>query len=1324
MKLSIALIFVCALDLYASNDYAEIGLPVTEIYDTYTHLGSSQLWWLIQKENGMIYSAGNTGISEWDGERWTHYPTPSASRVRALTIWKDNNIYIGTNNDIGHYTVDETGHLIYQSLLTDWSEEDKQFGEIWSVASNDSGVMFLSSHGLFFWDGTRVITIDGAQSGSHRIFAVGDSFYYKANDASDLMEIEISVSPQIITSDYSLEPKATIRQIIQNKNGGLTIFTAQHGVYEIQSGQLFMRTPASAFAEGVNIFNATQSKDGYYYAVSLYDGLYILDVGFNVVKNYREEDGLDTSTLLSVMEDYQGVIWISGVPNIIKMVPPHIYSHYMTESNVGDSENIELVGNRITLVGDSVHQLTINNDPRAAAYFKHITPNRERTWKAISKDDLLIYAGQGGVYSMRLDENGNFVDHHNIFSALFAKSVAFMPEGDKLFVVTTQGLHRLDYIDGEWQEKFIEGTEAELQYLLIDRKKIIWAGSETQILYRVENAHTDDVATEVKLLTEKDGLSPGDVVPFEFASKVVFGTSNGLMQYVEQTETLTFVTELPNLFHTEGTDVYRFNQDAFGRIWFRAGKSAGYIRKKGQEWEINDRIFKHFGSFGHKGFVSTSGSSVWFSTPNAEIYRINVDVLKKLPPEGKLNIRSITSLDSGETYHGGHAPLSMPVLDQKTNSIRIQFALVSNNVLNARSGRKTKYRHRLIGSGRNDFSSWTEEAQKDYTSLSGGDYQFELQAQDLWGRVTQTHFSFNVSPIWYLSKTAWVIYGILFISMMLLSAWLSQRWKAVKLNKRNLELEKLVLKRTEEVQSKADELKKQQVLKDRFFSNVSHEFRTPLTLTIAPLEAILSDHLELDKNINKHINSALSNSKKMLDLIGLVLDINRLEAGSFPLKIDAYNISELIYQTAEKFTMLADQNRQTIHVDCPEETVIAYFDIDQIEKCLANLISNAIKYNLQGGNITIKVIQTNNAVGIEVKDDGPGISHEFEKNIFDRYAQGIASEHITSPGTGIGLALVKELMELHHGDVKLKNVPGLGCEFTLWLKKGSAHFNTADFITQTDDRRLLQNIDKAGGKEQSVLHDDHVINTDLSRILVVDDHVELRGFIADRFSNNYLVIQAANGQDGYDLALSQLPDLIISDVMMPIMDGFEMVRRIKENPLLNAIPIIFLTAKSTKRETVEGLQTGVDDYLVKPFDTSELVTRINLLLKSRKVIRESIKSDLIKQMAGFKETDNFAEKLNANIFEHLGDPNFNVEQLAKNMAMSRITLYRKCQKILNKKPNKIITETRLQHALRLIKEDKYSISEIAYGTGYESLAYFSKSFKKYHGISPSKVNSC
>jgi YesN/AraC family two-component response regulator len=360
----------------------------------------------------------------------------------------------------------------------------------------------------------------------------------------------------------------------------------------------------------------------------------------------------------------------------------------------------------------------------------------------------------------------------------------------------------------------------------------------------------------------------------------------------------------------------------------------------------------------------------------------------------------------------------------------------------------------------------------------------------------------------------------------------------------------------------------------------------------------------------------------------------------------------------------------------------------------------------------MELLHQQQELGIRITDNGYGIDSSHIEQVFERFYQEAQPKGESAKGTGIGLALVKELVDLHHGSIDLVTEIEQGCQFTIWLPFGKSHFKAEQLLEPT--------VIEQDSATEEYLADP--LEETRGKILVVDDNAELRQFICQRLTNSFTVIEADNGQSGYVSALKNLPDIIISDITMPVMSGLELTQKIKNHPDLKHIPILLLSAQTMKRDIVQGFASGADDYLIKPFDTSELVMRVNTLIKSRKLIaRQKVK--MAPELDGVvNKTNSFEENLQKHIFAHLHEADFNLDMLSQLMYMSKETLRRKCQTSFEVSPLVHIQTVRLQQAKLLLEQDKMNVSEVAYAVGFDSLGYFSKTFKKYYGLSPSALN--
>ena len=517
-------------------------------------------------------------------------------------------------------------------------------------------------------------------------------------------------------------------------------------------------------------------------------------------------------------------------------------------------------------------------------------------------------------------------------------------------------------------------------------------------------------------------------------------------------------------------------------------------------------------------------------------------------------------------------------------------------------------------------------------------------------------------------------------------------------------------------------------MKSQFFANISHEFRTPLTLILGPIEKIISR--SSDTNTLKDAGIIKRNSKRLLQLVNQLLDLSKLESGKLKLEVSKGNIVSFVKGTALSFESLIESKDITLKISAEQEYIELYFDKEKMTKILSNILSNAFKFTLEEGKIKISINKVSeNSLQIKIRDTGIGISSEELPKLFDRFYQVDSSQTREQGGTGIGLALTKELVELHHGSITVESETGKWTEFIINLPTGRAHLKDEEILVK--NKEAYEN--EINVEKEEYLDNETRTETDSfpeeskTIILVVEDNYDMREYIKDSMSDSYFVEEAVNGEQGVRIAERMIPDLIISDLMMPKMDGNEMTRILKNDEKTSHIPIILLTAKSGQENKLEGLKTGADDYLTKPFDVKELQIRIENLIKIRKNLQEkyskgeplTILSD--KKLRSIDEK--FLNKVLKVIEDHIGDEEFSIEEFSDEIGMSRTQLHRKLKALVGKSASLYVRSIRLAHAKKMIEDDKGNISEIAYSVGFSSPAYFTRCFKEEFGYPPSDLVS-
>ena len=556
-------------------------------------------------------------------------------------------------------------------------------------------------------------------------------------------------------------------------------------------------------------------------------------------------------------------------------------------------------------------------------------------------------------------------------------------------------------------------------------------------------------------------------------------------------------------------------------------------------------------------------------------------------------------------------------------------------------------------------------------------------------------------------------------------------------------------------------------MKSRFFANISHEFRTPLTLILGPAENIISKASA--ENVIKDASIIKGNSKRLLQLVNQLLDLSKLEAGKLKLEASKNNIVSFVKGIALSFESLSEEKDITLKILSDKEFIEVYFDKEKMIKILSNILSNAFKFTPQDGKITVSITESsslnsrastphkasNGFVEIKIKDTGIGIPEKEIPKLFDRFYQVDSSISKEYEGTGIGLALTKELVELHHGSINVESEMGHPAdggtslpagkagwtEFTINLPLGKDHLKDEEIVEEKGsikdfDLSEVKNLVLSNNNQNNATYldssslasqNDVVREEDKTIVLIVEDNYGMREYIKESLDQKkYVIKEAINGDQGIRKALKIIPDLIISDMMMPKMDGNEMTRILKNDEKTSHIPIIILTARSGQENKLEGLQAGADDYLTKPFDIKELQVRIENLISIRKKLQEKFRRIENKTFkAEEKKLSSIDEKFMFKVIDiiekHISEEDFNIEDFCSEVAMSRTQLHRKLKALTGKSASIYIRSVKLSKAKRMIEDQKGNISEIAYSVGFSSPAYFTKCFKEEFGYPPSSI---
>lgn len=779
-----------------------------------------------------------------------------------------------------------------------------------------------------------------------------------------------------------------------------------------------------------------------------------------------------------------------------------------------------------------------------------------------------------------------------------------------------------------------------------------------------------------------------------------------------------------------------------------SGVLSTYITKNGELWVATRKGISQydsgqdvFKSYGKRDGLTNSfvyhlqedeNSNLWLST-NGGLFRFNTSTKQfanYTPKDGvqstEFNLGAVFKNEKGNLFFGGIGGLNkfstenineldkeLPIAITSVRSEKSAYYTIEDNydfnfnydefpiqikfsAIDYRPNKNIEYQYRLLPS--NDrWSKLRDKNDIQLLTLAPGDYTIEIQglSRDIAWKSAPTILSFSIMPPWYRSHVAYLSYLLLFLGIVYAFYRISlQRQRAGQESRRLQDLDDL---------------------KSRFITNITHEFRTPLTIILGYLGNLKEQFTAQDK-VSTSLDTIEQNSNNLLDLVNQMLDLAKLEKGQLSVNLIQNDIAAFSSHIVDSFKSIASDKRIHLKFDAQPKEILMDFDAEKIRQILTNLISNAIKFSPQDSELSIILEKINSRIlSIEVADQGYGISAGELPFIFDRFYQVENAEHKVSQGTGVGLALTKELVELFNGSINVESKVNGGTTFKIELP-----------ITNTAPTKTVDQVERQMTVGTVVPQTDDVISDDdANSVLIVEDNTDMARYIASCLKPDYKVTFAKDGKEGLEIANKQIPDIIVTDVMMPIMDGFELTQKLQADANTNHIPIIMLTSKAMQEDRLEGITSGADAYLTKPFQKKELQLRMQMLINKRQQLHERYRVNTIVEQkeAQPKPTDKkilFLNTVIEAIHQHIEDSSFGSTELAKFLAMSDSQLYRKLKAISNTSTAVFMRKVRLEKGKELLKSSQLSVSEVAYAVGFNDPNWFSKTFKEEFKQSPTE----
>ena len=1319
-----------------------VGRPLIHNYNRRDFGAEVQQWDVIQDARGIMYFANNAGVLEFDGRNWRLIELPSRLGVRALAIdpTGTGRIYVGAGGDFGYLSPDAAGQLQFTSLMPPEAKQDRGFDQVFTpVSAPDGRVYFQARTKLCRWFNGRIGCRDVAGALS-RIFVAGRKLYVQQQGVG-LMEMQDdSMRPVPGGERFAEEDVRVLLPYSPDETGGILV--------GLRTGELFLQRDRSfePFAPAVRdgrveerLLDAAVLPNGSFAFGTRLRGLLIVDRHGRLLNQIDRTAGLQDNYVHAVLADRQGGVWLAlqtGASRVEVVSPFSVFDEAsgleQEWREVVKHEGSLYVRGYAGLFEASLHSSRpATNGALGSLQFHRVREIEGSVWALQPVADRLLVSSVTGIDEIRNKRPRRIISYRSTPMTMYRSRT----DPRRVYVGLAEGLASLYLGDSGWQDEGrVEGIDETITSIAETRQGSLWLVSQRQRVLRVDFAASDRSrpntrTPRVRVYPPGGDTLTGRISIHEIGGRPVFLTDRRVAEFDEASDQFVAVPALSALTDAGRRSFSWAVEDRHGNLWIASRKPGGvdFLRRQADgSYDVDNAGLRQVLTW--SVYPEEDSDVVWLCTPDY-LLRYDPSIRTAIAPRDFTTlIRRVTSDEDTVVYGGAPMPDApgdgsrgaeyvRPAFSYGAHSLQFDFAATAFD-----APELNEYQSRLEGFDR-EWSTWSRVPNRIYTNLSPGNYRFLVRARDIHGQVTRdATYSFSVLPPWYRSPWAYGAYGLLFLGLLFLVRWFEIRRSQVRLKR---ELESMELEKLRELDG----------LKSRFFADISHEFRTPLTLILGPIRQMLRDSSA--PQVQK-LQLVRRNAEYLLRLISQILDLSKLEARKMRLRAAAEDLPQCVRTIIASFAPAAEAQSvelrfvSTYRQDLGDEA--SYFDRDVVEKILNNLVGNALKFTPHGGKVSVSLARRSatpaNEPGtvqgdfaeIVVSDTGIGISEDRLPRIFDRFYQidGTRSRE----GIGIGLALVKELVELHYGRITVDSAGGKGTTFVIHLPTGKSQFQPDEIISPTGAQTFEPVVPELSTEPEYAAASsspDLSEHDEATTVLIVEDNLGVRHFMREQLQSLYRVLEADHGAEGFDLAVFSLPDLVVSDVMMPEMDGYELCRALKGDKRTCHIPVVLLTARAGRDDRLMGLDIGADSYLVKPFDASELLVQVRNLIEQRRLLRERFSRPIVlkpSEMGVTPMDEAFLQKVLSVVQANLADPDFDVVRLGREVGLSRSQLHRKLRALTNQSPTLLIRSIRLQRAAELLRQKGGSVAEIAYRVGFSSQTYFAKCFREELGCSP------
>jgi signal transduction histidine kinase/ligand-binding sensor domain-containing protein/DNA-binding response OmpR family regulator len=1306
-------------------------------------LSNNEVSSILQDKRGFIWISTTEGLNRYDGSSIKVYENNSRDQKSLINneiacqyIDKKGNLWVGTNGGVSLYDTNSDNFINFPLSET-----------------RDRGISYTRTKG-FFEDSDNNLYV-GMESG----------WIYRFNPKTKNLDLFDTLRFREITTS-KVTPQNKL--IIGTLNGLVLSDLHSRTTERILEG----RPTDIVLIDGEMIWIGVRSGGLYHYQLSTkqltqipsptprYNNVWGLFkdsknniwVTGSVLRVYNREDGkfyritddehtLATAGTSAFLEDADGNYWISLYYGGIRIVrKTRQFSFYKAD----DSSSPRLT-NKV------VSSLSMDKDKNLwVGYYEggiDIINRKTGSVERIVPGDTRYNLQPGSVFMMQQDSDGEMwvgayrAGLHRFGSSRRSFDVYRTNPGVNGSIASNDIRSMLEYSPGNFWflthskgiDLYSKKTNAFAHYrqpnpevvmdewgfqLLKDRKGDVWYGASSG-LFRISGKDYT-----LKLFNKNSGdstsLSDNSVNCIHEDSKgnLWIGTANGLNLLNKEGNGFRHFTKnegLPN------NTINAINEDGNGGIWVSTNKGLFFLsldtdgKAIVKNYDFSDGLLDQ--QFYPRATFKDNETGILYFGGISGITWFHPDSITERSPKLNVVFTNFYLANNPVVPGAKDSPLKSHISSSQSVRLKheqkvITFEFVAPYFSGAK---KVHYAYMMDGFNR----SWNyvgTEQKATYTNLDPGEYTFKVKASHngLDWSSPESSIKVVILPPWWSTTWAKIVYLILVFALLFV-------YRKVSLKQANL-LHNLKLERI-----KRENIEKLNQAKLEFFTNVSHEFRTPLTLILGPVHTLL-DNRKGGKLFRDQLLVINNNAQRLLRLVNQLLDFRKAESGNMKLEVMEGNMVRFVKEIKLSFEPLAEEMEIDFAYHADKPLMPVWFDRYQCEKIFFNLLSNAFKNTPRGGRIAVEVLDKDEYVVVRVCDTGRGIKEEHFNHIFEAFFSHYEDHRQAS--TGIGLALAKSLIEMHHGKIEVESKENEYTNFSVWLKKGKEHFDASEiafemkegsdnlvYPSATPDNQLKEHTVAEPVKEV-----DH-----LPKILLIEDNQDVRNYLKSIFEFDYIILEASNGKEGLEVVNNDTPEVIISDVMMPEMDGMSFCKEIKSNVKTSHIPVILLTARTSMVYTIEGLEKGADDYVTKPFNPKVLQLKVRNLLRAQEAMRRAFKDQHILEIEPKAVVLNSVdEKFISQVFEviekHISNPDFTAEVLSREVGMSRAQLYRKIRAVSGQSVNDLVRTFRLRRAAQLLRQKQLNVSQITYEVGFTDLQYFRECFKKFFGVTPSEYN--